>query len=288
MLRNPAPYYQLRDIKRYDSLALLWQSAIKVGPATQTLGAIRRMARQTGKTFASSSRIAEMACRPQLSVERDLQKLVQNRWIIDHGRQGRRTTTYEVVDHLLNRDGDAHSFCILPRWAAKLLSTWAERAVFDAIVSRDALCEYMAGEEGEDVHRRLEYPARQLRLHTGLSLRSIASAKAKLVAQGLMVIDPSHCYPDDRGRLLTIADTLHLNPDFRGPAGLVDRSAKAAETSGKSGGRPHANPTGSPCNSGGCSDSHLLSHPTGSSSTSSAESPSAPQLRVFYSREDVA
>lgn len=292
MIRNPGDYYHLRDVKRYDSLALLWQGAVKVRSATQTLGAVRRLARKTGETFASSPLIAETACRSQPSVERDLKRLVDNCWIIKLGRQRRRTPTYKVVGHLLNPDGDAHKFGILPRWAAKLLPTWAERAVFAAVVSRDALAEHIAGGEeivtGDDAHGRLEYPGRELKLHTGLSLRSIASAKASLVARGLITIDGSTSYPDERGRLMTVADTLYLNPDFRVPAELVDRSAKVMGTPSKSDGRPTAKVMGTPGKSDGCSDSQSLSHPSKAITRSTASPPAAPQLGVYKAHGEVA
>lgn len=291
MVRKPGDYYQLRDVKRHDPLALLWQATSKLGPAAQTLGAVRRKARRSGTTFARVSLIARLACRSQRSVERDLDLLVKNRWLIDHGRQGRRTTTYEVVGNLLNGQGDLHKFGILPRWAATMLPTWAERVVFAAVVSRDALCEYIAGvdgEEGEDVHGRLKYPGRELREHTGLSLRSIATAKASLVARGLIIIDSSVPYPDERGRLSTMADFIHMNPDFRVPAALVDRSANLAGTLCKSGGCPSANLAGTWCKSGGCSDSHLLSHPSKSIKRSTASPPAASPLGVYKAHGEVA
>ena len=59
----------LQDVKRWDALGLLREAMVQVGPATQTLAAMRRLAHKDSKTFASVAVIADLACLPPRTVE---------------------------------------------------------------------------------------------------------------------------------------------------------------------------------------------------------------------------
>lgn len=222
-------HYLLSEVKRHDCLGLLREAMQKLGAASQTLAAVRRLALKNGETFASAAKIAEMACRPKRSVERDLEVLVRNKWLKRRGREKRRTPTYIVDADLMNGE-DARRFAILPRWAAhKLERSWAERAIFAAIISRDSLNDFIGDGEAGENFGRLQYSARQLALDTGVSLRAVVTAKAELAALGLIQVDPAMLWHESDGRLRTIPDTLMLNLDYEVPAYLVDRSANLAD-----------------------------------------------------------
>jgi hypothetical protein len=229
---NDGSFYPLRDVKRHDCLRLDREAMQKVNAASQTLAAVLRLAHRNGETFASATKIAEIACRPKRSVERDLTLLVKNNWLKCKGRERRRTPTYIVPKDLLNQK-DERRFSILPRWAAwKLESAWAERAVFAAIVSRDSLNEHIGDGEAGENFGRLQYSARLISADTGVSLRSVVKAKAELVALGMVKIDAAELWQEHDGRLRMTPDTLMLNLDYEVPAYLVDRGAKVADCRG--------------------------------------------------------
>ena len=199
------------------------------GEAAQTFAAFRTFARNTGEAFASVGVLADKACLPQRTVKRHISKLSACKLLKHKGRARRRTVTYSMDLRYLNANENA-KFAILPRWAASLLPTWAERAVFALVVSRDSLNDSITGglADGEDVYGRLQYSASTMAKDSGLSLRAIGHAKDKLVRRGLIKIDPAMYWQDKIGRIRTMADTLILNPDFRVPNELVHRCAKAA------------------------------------------------------------
>lgn len=225
---NDGSFYTLREVKRHDPLALLRDAMVDVGAATQTLAAVRRLASKSGETFASVRVIADLACLQRRTVQRHLDELVDGGWLEYRSRQKRRTPTYKVPKVLLNSN-DAMKFGILPRWAAAMLPTWAERAVFALVVSRDALNEKLADEteiEDVDMYGRLQYSLRLLAQDSGLSMSSVERGKAKLVERGLLTIDPVIHYRDELGRIHSTADTLMLSPDFEVCSSLVDRTLK--------------------------------------------------------------
>jgi DNA-binding MarR family transcriptional regulator len=280
----------LVEVKRHDSLGLLREAMQRVGPASQTLGAVRAMAAGSGETFASVPVIAERACLPIRTVERHLERLVQNNWLQRRGREKRRTPTYIVPNDLLNRS-DALKFAILPRWAARLLTTWAERAVFASIVSRDSLLEVIGDGSGLDVHQRGDYSLHVLAQETGLSRQSICNAKLRLVQRDLIIIERAMCWRDHLGRCRTYADTLFLNPDFQVPEQLIDRrpkmadcaapgtlldssyrSLKLADTQSKNGGPVGPKMADTRSRNGGCSDTQVLDQLPNASVNATAES----------------
>jgi hypothetical protein len=250
-----------------------------VGPATQTLAAVRAMARN-GETFASVRVIAERACLPARTVERHLTSLVRRDWLERRPRQKRRTPTYIVPDDLLNRS-DALKFAILPRWAAWLLDTWAERAVFACIVSRDSLFEIL-GDVDCMKYGRANYSIKTLAQETGLSRQAISVAKLSLLQRGLIIIDRAMWYQDDRGRCKSFADTLLLNQDYEVPENLIDhrrpkvadcvinRSLEVADTQSKSGGPVCLKVADTAPKSGGCSYGQFLNQPSKSKPTTTA------------------
>ena len=195
-----------------------------MGPAAQTLAAMRRLAAKNGETFASIRVIADIACLPQRTVKRHLRSLVHFQWLECQGRRGRRTPTYVVPMRLINRTG-SQKFALLPRWAARMLNTWAERAVFACIISRDVLCTDVLDDEVEDggeCFGRRVYTISVLEKDTGLSRPAIIEAKRKLVDRGLVTIDRAVNYRNELGRLRAIGDTLYLNLDFLVPVELLD------------------------------------------------------------------
>lgn len=268
---------------------------MQVGPAAQTLAAMRRLAHKDGKTFASKRVIADVACLPVRTVKRHLRELDAANWIENVGRKGRRTPTYLVRADMINQT-NAKKYAILPRWAAKMLPKWSERAVFACIVSRDSLSEAIGNGAtgGEDNFGRLQYPVKTLALDSGLSPRAIDQAKVSLAAQGIIEIDPAMLWRDDRGRVRTMADTLMLNPEFQVDDDLVDRSADLAPSNGIE--TPHRSADLAPTRrkfgtrvgadlalggrkNGPCSESELLHESLKGISTSTA-SPSAAAVCV--------
>lgn len=225
-------YYPLSEVKRHDCLGLLRDAMAEVGAASQTLAAMRRLARKTDScTFASADTIAEIACRPLRTCERDLAKLSESGWVRPLGRQKRRTVTYEVHEAVLNEDGSA-SFATLPRWAAAFLPSWTQRAVFAAIVSRNSLNDFIAEEHKIDDCCRLQYPAKLLAKDTGLSVRAVGLAKEELQRAGLIVIERIDACRDELGQLRPTGDSLFLNAQFAVPGALFNRGAKVAEDRG--------------------------------------------------------
>jgi hypothetical protein len=247
----------------------------RVGPATQTLGAVRALASRTGETFASVKVIADKACLPERTVERHLRELVTYKWLEYRPRQRRRTPTYIVPKNLLNRNS-ARKFAILPRWAAWLLPTWAERAVFASIVSRDSLLEVIEEIGSDSINARGDYSVKVLAAETGLSRQAIADAKRELQRRGLIQINQAMFLQDQLGRFRTGADILLLNADFRVPANLIDRrlkmadckgndtlhrSLKVADTMPKNGGPVCLKVADTMPKNGGCSYRELLKEP---------------------------
>ncbi len=216
----------LSEVKRHDALGLPREVMAIIGAPTQTFAAIRALARNTAETFASIRVIADRACLEERTVKRHLKKLCKAKVIKHKGRERRRTPTY-TMDSWYVGSNDRAKFAILPRWAAWMLETWAERTVFALIVSRDSLNDVITNDTacGDDTYGRLQYPATTLAKDCGLSLRAIGIAKANLARLGIIKIDPAMLWQDERGRLRTMADTLMLNPDFQVPNELLTRCA---------------------------------------------------------------
>ena len=224
----------LSEVKRHDVIALPREIMVKAKAAAQTFGAIRALAGRTGETFASVGVIAERACLPPATVKRHLESLVKKKLLKRKARHKRRTPTFRIDVWFLSAN-DKAKFAMLPRWAATMLPTWAERAVFALVVSRDCLIEMIRRDQAaadDDVHGRLQYSAATLAKDSGLSVRAIGLAKEKLVRGGLLKIEPAKFDQDEQGRIRTAADTLTLNPDFPVPNDLLDcggnRSAKVS------------------------------------------------------------
>jgi hypothetical protein len=208
---------------------------IEVGPAAQTLAAVRRLADgRTGQMFASVNAVAVVACLSRRTVMRHLDQLVEGGWLTYRGREKRRTATYIVPRRVLRNDQEGEKFALLPRWAAMLLPTWGERCVFALIVSNDALCEWIDEQNGGNhsdnpeeqgyaaaVERRMFSVAAMVEA-SGLNPETICEAKRKLAKRKIIKIDPAVWYRDDFGRCKTMADSLFLNPDFRVPCKFID------------------------------------------------------------------
>ncbi len=217
----------LSEVKRHDCLSLLRAAMADVGAAAQTLAAVRRLANNSGETFASVRVIADLACLPERTVKRHLAILVEWKYLEYRRRQRRRTPTYAVPKGVMNAKGE-FKYALLPRWAAKMLDSWAERAVFACIVSRDSLNEYIGGDGDCDQFGRLQYSIKALAADSGLSPRAVQDAKQKLVAIGIVKIDESMWWQDDLGRCRTVADTLYLDGESLVLEALVDRPANVA------------------------------------------------------------
>ena len=218
------------EVLRHDTLALLRDAMRNAGQATQTLAAMRRLAGKNGETFASIGVICDISCQPYRTVEDHLRKLVAYEWLKCRGRQGRRTATYTVPPDLLNRCGRL-KYALLPRWAAKLLdSSWADRAIFACIISRETLCTEVLddpAEDGGECYMRRQYSVATLAKDSGLSRRTIDKAKRRLVDRGLLTIQPAINVHDDQGRFVTMADSLFLNSQFPVDKDLLARRVKA-------------------------------------------------------------
>lgn len=217
-MNNLADGIPLSEIKYADPLALLRMAMPRIKEASQTLAAVTALAYKKGETFAGVEVIAEKACLPTRTVERHLKKLVKYQWLDKRGRQGRRTPTYRVPDDLRNSDS-RHKFGLLPRWAATLLPTWAERAVFSLIVARHSLLETGTPRGGslELNYGREHYSIAKLVEDSGLAKRSVITAKQSLVERELISIDSWYS---------PLGDEIFLNLDYCVPWHLIPAKRK--------------------------------------------------------------
>lgn len=229
-MSDPTTTVPMREVLRLDTLALLRDAMKNAGQATQTLAAMRRLASKNGETFASIRVICDISCQPYRTVEDHLRKLVAHDWLKCLGRRGRRTPTYIVPPDLLNRCGRL-KYALLPRWAAKLLdSSWAERALFACLISRETLCTEVLNdpaEDGGECYTRRQYLVTSLANDSGLSRRTIDLAKRRLVDRGLLTIDPAIYVRDELGQFAkNTADSLFLNLEFPIEKELLARRVK--------------------------------------------------------------
>src|SRR5262245_19039916 len=178
----------LSEAKSEYALGLPRDVMAEAGSAAQTYAAFRMFARNTGETFSSLTLIADRAVLPVRTVKDHIAKLIALKLMKRKGRQRRRTQTYCIKLWHLGANEKA-KFAILPRWAAAMLPTWGERAIFALIVSRDCLNQVICGEPGYedlDLYGRMHYPAKTLANDCGLSLRAIGIAKQRLADRGLI------------------------------------------------------------------------------------------------------
>lgn len=180
-----------------DFLPLLRAACRDVGCAAQTLAAVAWFAGSNhGPVFVPLDRIAERACLPRRTAQRHITALIERRWIEADGRQkAPRGRTRRTVTYRLSRRAIAEQvlFNVLPRWAAELLSTWAERVVFAAMVSRCLLVHAVAQRTRGSLAEREEVSAAEIARLTGLTRRAAISARSRLAAKGfLQVADVSN------------------------------------------------------------------------------------------------
>src|SRR5262249_26341048 len=226
-------FVPLGEVKREDYLQLQRKAMVEVQGAAQTLAAFRVFCLNTCETFASIGAIAEQGCLKYRTVEGHIHKLLEAGYITSRGRIRRRTTTYAIKPSWVNRTG-GRLHAILPRWSARMLPTWAERATFALIVSLDSLVETIGDGDG-CAYGRFAYSVATMAKHSGLSARAIDIAKAKLAARGLIIIDAAGFMQDtETGKVLSWADEIRLNEDFPVPVALLGPRTK----------RPTRYPTG--------------------------------------------
>ena len=224
-----APSVSLADVRRIDCLGLSIEAMQAVGAAAQTLAAMRRLASEDGKMFACRQKIADAACLSEATVKRHVATLVAEGWVRRRGREERRSVTYRLASEVMNRQSEKR-FALLPRWAARMLPRWSDRAVFAAVVSRDSLAGWIEeqdlgpddGGDACDLHGRRQFSERKLAETTGLTTRAIRDAKARLSDGGLITIDPAMIWQDEFGRLRTVPDTIFLNREYPVPLELLE------------------------------------------------------------------
>ncbi|MBA3485151.1 MAG: hypothetical protein H0T51_25420 [Pirellulales bacterium] len=267
----------LAEVKRHDVLLLPRELMAKLGPASLTFAAVRRLARRDGAMFARVSIVADVACRGHRSTESDLAKLVHHGWLKCKGRQNRRTQTYVVPEEFMNLDGE-RKFAMFPRWMAHYVDQWAPRAVFAVINSKDSLNHYLGDGEAGETYGRLQYPIVEIIKHTGLSRPAIVSGKAALLAKEIIKVDGGERNPEGR----MTPDTIYLNGEFavlkslirpsKNPADCQPPPSKnAAGAMEESCGREWQNPADSIEKSCGRSDLEFLSESLRGTPTVTAE-----------------
>lgn len=276
------------------------------GVAAQTLGALYLLCGDNRETFASRKVIAELACRPVRCVDRDLEKLIQHKWLIKRGRQRFSKNSHKVRrthTHMLSAKAEKNRkpYLQAPRWACQFLPTWSERVVFAAIVTRHLLIEHLAI---EDNHGREAYSLEALAKDTGLSVRSVHEAKWKLAYRKYIFVDGEEKYRDDCGRVFTPADEVRVNTELKlriptrepscksgNPSKGKDtphRPAKVATTPCKSGNTPYAKVATPPCKSGNRNDRALiqtLSKNTDNEHVNGAAEPASVDVSRFRSSD---
>jgi hypothetical protein len=191
-----------------------------VGPATQTLGGLLRLANR--ETFVAVERIAERARVPLKTARNHLDALRNAGWIVNAGRQrtraGRPRRTCTITIHP-NTTAALVSYGILPWWAAGNIRTvnqkrtgrrgtakmpWCAKAVLSIIMARlaslvkvvneqtgkaDLDTEDMAGSlanlDGSEGWR-WRWSVEQLGEQTGLHAESVVQAKRWLAKHGII------------------------------------------------------------------------------------------------------
>jgi hypothetical protein len=221
------------DEVRRDFLPLPCAAMREAGSATQTLGALYRLAseQQCFSTFARLAIIKEMACLPgrnTRSVERHLERLRRLDWICLIGRQRRRTNTWLFDEKAVRQQ---KPYGILPRWAALAIADnglpWSCAAVFSIVAARHSLREALDGMDITEGAEHFQISLGTLESRTGLARATIITAKESLQRTGLITVER---FPDDprSADYLTINATLRLSPHCFPPSVLSRRKAKPA------------------------------------------------------------
>ena len=190
-----------------------------VGPATQTLGGILRLA--PTETFAAVGKIAQKSRLPVATVRKHLVTLHDHGWILNVGRERtragspRRTCTIKLTTKTKAALGD---YSYLPWWACCSISrigrlAWSTKAVLSVIMARLAAMKAAIERQdgtgldakdfwgsldnmgGED---RFRFSHFALEKETGLSRPAIRDAKRRLAT--MKIVD--WLEGDERGQLL--------------------------------------------------------------------------------------
>ena len=188
----------------------------QLGPVSQTFAGF--LHRWRSSTFRRIERIAEAACLPSRTCRRHLKRL--DEWgFVTTERTWRRTPTRQLTD---KEKRLPKKFAPLPRWAATVLETFSERAVFSLVANRYHLAVRIAESERDEFctdvadavshYGRLSYSLYKLSADSGLSRRIVIDAKQALIQRGLM---SANGY---RGQTADLA----LRANFRVPLDLID------------------------------------------------------------------
>lgn len=199
---------------------MLTRGAMKqCGSSSQTLAALFRFSGKSGECFASLNTIADMAVLSRRTVELHLKKLARKGAIVQKGKtmsdktkKLRLTKTYKIADAAkLSKE---YGFCPLPRWAAAMLPTWAERAVFAAVASRAQLIEAVEMNGKGTAEDREAMSLRQIQRMTFLTRDSIAVAKDALVKRELIVVEQNATDDFNGMGHYRFADDIRLNGEI--------------------------------------------------------------------------
>lgn len=182
----------------------LYRRAMKdAGSAAQTLGVIMRLATEGRhhRTFASTGLVAKMSCVCERTAHEHMNCLTKKGWIESLGREPiypgcsaiRRTVTYRLTDKAIDLSDD-DKFAVLPRWAARALATFGQRAVYAEFVSRHLLVLSIEDGCAEDRYR---VSISDLESVTGLSRRTVINARRDLLDTGAIVGSDGCIYLDE-------------------------------------------------------------------------------------------
>lgn len=175
---------------RKDFLPLPRLAMQEVQSAAQTFGALLRLLKtRQWEFFGAQEAISDMACLPRRTVQRHLELLSQSDWILDLGRDHRRTCTYQLTEKASKH---YRPFAMLPRWVIQnssfdFFETWAECAVYACLFSQH--------EQPEAIERhglgcgdgRDSMSFKEIQDRTGLSWSSLQRAKSKLLMNGMIL-----------------------------------------------------------------------------------------------------
>lgn len=217
MNSEPISARRLRDCCGYWALPYPIMHTSK--SAVRTFAGLHEMVDgRTNSTFAKFITIAEKMRLPPTTVKRHVAKLVQDSWVDNCGRKGRRSCTLRITEKAMQvRKND--NFATLPKWfldnqfpaTAMLYATLvAEQCKWEEVLKRDVPGEV---DDSDYIPHLQEFSLKKLQDMTGLSRPAIVKAK-KILRIGGMINEstPSHMGPnsiilaDSRG---VVGDWIH-------------------------------------------------------------------------------
>lgn len=164
-----------------DCLAIPYAAEIE-GPHAHTLGAYERVCGSNGTTFMSRQKIADFAGLPLKTFEKHLDRNLENGWLINKGKRGRRTSTIALSEKfkVAIRNGKR----LHPRIKDENL-TWPMRSVF-AYFANQFSAQAANRVEDHDYLTPITRRYATISSNTGLSRQTVKKAVNELELYGYL------------------------------------------------------------------------------------------------------